>query len=174
MADLTTIETGARIYSEEVRRLMELVGNRDAELDAITEKYELDIRRQLENCNKALQTAHMYVEESPIHFQNPKTRTFGNVKVGFVKQKDSIDSKEPELIIQRIRQLLPDKFNELVRAEFSLIKDALRNLTSEQMKLIGLYIVPGTDTATVSLMDKEVEKVLKYMEKAQKNKVEVI
>lgn len=170
MADLTTIETAARVYSEEIRRLMELVGNRDAEVDVVNERYELDIRRQFARCEKSLSDTYMYVEESPAHFQNPKTKTFGNIKVGYIKQKDSVEHQRPELVIQRIRQLMPDRYDELVRTELTLSKEALRNLTSAEMDLIGVTLIPGGDIPSVSLMDKEAAKRLKAMEKAQKSK----
>jgi hypothetical protein len=177
MADMSTIETAALCYNEELRLLKEKMEEKDGKIRELKTPYEAaaqkvedeywpQIKERANACIKALEVLKGYVEESPEQFIKPKTRTYEGVKVGFVKDKDSIAFKHAEeRVIELITEKLPEQYRMLVQDKSSLVKDAFLRLSDDELKAIGAKRVKGEDAPVVSLKDSVVQKMLEEISK---------
>lgn len=101
------------------------------------------------------------VQANPQLFCRPRSITVDGVKAGYRKELDSLDWDDEQVVIARIRAMLPDQVDLLIRTQSSLVADALPQLDAAVLRQIGVRQVSGSDQAFVSIGDSDVDKLVK-------------
>lgn len=102
---------------------------------------------------------HALVSAAPHLFQKPRSLVVDGVRAGYRKEEDKLDWGDDAAVIARIESLRPDLAPLLIRAEKSLILDALAGLSPADMQAFGIRTVTGADQVTIKVGESDVEKL---------------
>lgn len=98
------------------------------------------------------------LEHSRADFKKPKSREFHGITVGFEKERDTVIPPEPDILIQRIEQMLPAKTAEtILDRSVRVIKAAFKKLPTADLQRLGCNIMTGSDKPVVRANDDDIE-----------------
>lgn len=119
------------------------------------------IKEHLKSAAEAKDKLHQAIEKNRHLFEQPKTRVIAGVRLGFRKQKGRIECDDEHQVIARIRRLLPDEQAELlIRVRESLDKQAVSDLSTSDLKRLGIRITDDEDAILIKPADADVDKLL--------------
>lgn len=160
---METIELSAKAFA----------GARDelaSRLQALRDEIEAAKRRRLQGLKNSLERfraaegeLRALVEGNRALFEQPKTRTFHGIRVGWMKQKGRVEIDDLEKVIELIRKKLPDLADVLIETSETVRKAAIADLTGAQIKAIGVTVTADSDAAFIKPVDDEVAKLLKAL-----------
>jgi hypothetical protein len=101
------------------------------------------------------------LDASPQLFVKPRSISVGGVKAGWRKEQDALNWEDEGVVIRRIRALLPDSEDFLIRTEESLIADGISQLSASDQVKIGVRRIPGIDAPFASIGASEVDTLVK-------------
>ncbi|MBX3654145.1 MAG: hypothetical protein KIS62_12335 [Ramlibacter sp.] len=110
--------------------------------------------------NEGLAALHTLVADNPGLFVKPKTQVFAGIKVGFAKGKGAITYDKPEVLIARIKRLLPEQADILIDTKEKPNKAALALLSAADLKKLGCTVADTGDQAVVRPVDGAVDKLV--------------
>lgn len=91
-------------------------------------------------------------------FLSPKSRVFEGVKVGYEKARDAMHVPADELLVQRIKDVLPEKAALLIHQPPPAVRlDVLKTLPREELQQLGVSWETGADNVIVRLGKSDVE-----------------
>ena len=97
-------------------------------------------------------------------FRKPKTRTCAGVKVGFRLGRSTVDWGEDTDVLARIREHLPEDFEQLVKTTEKPVSAALAALPEAKRDLLHVRVKQGDDEVVIrpadGSMDKELDALL--------------
>jgi len=158
---LNEIESLARAYADAYAQLGDDVAVLENSIREIKRKMLPRIKRAAEKAAEAKQSLTAAVEATPSLFAKPRTRLFHGIKVGFTKQKGTVELGDEAAVIRRIRKLLPEEQAELlIRTQESVHKPAVYDLSVEDLKRLGISITNDSDRAVVKVADSDIEKMV--------------
>jgi len=162
---MTTIHEAAQRLSLAHRELTLRAQTQEADIAAavgpITTRHRPGIDAAAEEKAAAYDSLMQLIQASPQLFCRPRSITVDGVKAGYRKESDSLDWDNEQVVIARIRALLPDEVDLLIRTQANLVIDALPGLDSPVLRQIGVRQVSGSDQAFVSIGDSDVDKLVK-------------
>jgi hypothetical protein len=129
------------------------------------------IRSAVETVARADAELLAALQEVPLLFRKPKSVVFHGLQVGYKAGAASIEISNPELLVKRVREHFPDKFEQLVKVKETPIKSAIKALTVAELQKLGVkahgsgevvFITDATDS-----VDKLVKALLKGAETEQ-------
>lgn len=143
----------ASLMQDEIRAaIAPIVARHRAGLDAAAEEEA--------RAHEALQ---QLLAVAPHLFVKPRTITVNGVRAGYRKAEDTLDWVDEAAVIARIRSLLPDQADILIRTEESLVIDALARLDAKALRSIGVATITGVDQPVITIGDADVEKLAKTL-----------
>lgn len=151
-AHLATTARAGLLQDEIKTAVTPIYGRHRAGLDAAAEEEAL-----------ARETLQQLLDAAPQLFKKPRSIAINGVRAGYRKAEDSLDFADEKAVIARIRALLPDQADLLIRTEESLVADALPQLDAKALRSIGISQVSGADQSFISLGDSDVEKLAKIL-----------
>lgn len=158
---LHEIESLARAYADAYAELSDDVAVLENSIRELKRKMLPRIKRAAEKAAEAKQTLTAAVEATPSLFAKPRTRLFHGIKVGFTKQKGTVELGDEAGVIRRIRRLLPEEQAELlIRTQESVHKPAVYDLSVEDLKRLGISITNDSDRVVVKVADSDIEKMV--------------
>ncbi len=160
MSTLGEIEKITKDYSDITAKLSALVAEMEEKIGKVKKEYIpkiSELARKAAEEKALLKTA---IEESPHLFQKPKTIVLYGVKLGFQKKKGKLIVLNPKATLKRIKEQLPDKADVLIKVEEKLVKNALNNLTADELKKIGVEIQADSDEVIIKSTMDEIEKFI--------------
>lgn len=160
---LSAIEEGCRIVAKDHAALKELVEDLNRELATIVRRKISGIKRAAEQASASQTALLSMVEGAPELFVKPKTFVLHGIKVGFAKNKGSIEWDDDESVVKRIRKCLPDMAEALIISHDKPSADALRNLPATDLARLGVSLVNDKDVAVVKVTADEVDKFVSKM-----------
>ncbi len=101
------------------------------------------------------------VEAAPTLFVRPRSVVVDGVRAGYRKDEDQLDWDDEAGVIARIRAVLPELEEILVRKQESLVIDALAQLTGAQLQRLGVRQITGADRPFVTIGEGDVDKLVK-------------
>jgi len=158
--DLSTIEKLTKDYSDERRKLAELVGIMENEVAAIKRRYIRNIRAHVDKAAGHYETLKAAVEEAPELFVKPRTIIFHGVKVGYQKGKGGIAWDDDEQVIKLIKKHFPEQAEVLIKTVETPVKKALDNLAAADIKKLGITVKDDGDQIVIKGMDSEIDKLV--------------
>lgn len=158
---LNEIESLARAYADAYAQLGDDVAVLENSIREIKRKMLPRIKRAAEQAAEAKLSLTAAVEASPALFTKPRTRLLHGIKVGFTKQKGTVELGDEAAVIRRIRKLLPeDQAELLIRTEESVHKPSVYDLSVDDLKRLGISITNDSDRVVVKVADSDIEKMV--------------
>ncbi|MDF0377666.1 host-nuclease inhibitor Gam family protein [Methylophilus sp. YYY-1] len=154
------IESAAKDYSKERSVLAELVTTLDNEILRLQRKAIPAIKKAVSSTKDAEAKLEALLVNNANLFKKPRTWTIHGIKFGFAKQKGKIVVSDEENTITLIRKHLASKADVLIVKHETVSKEALANITVEELKKIGCKVVADTDAVTIKATDSNVDKLV--------------
>lgn len=171
MATLEQIETKAKAHAQAREKLSDIVTALQDGIDALKRNAMPRLKAAV---NKAADTSDellQLVNESPELFVKPKSVVFHGIRLGYQKEKGKIEFDDPDLVMKLIRKHLPDLAETLIATTEKPSKEALNNLTAEQLKKIGVKVTSDTDVVFIRAADSDVDKLVNALIKGATEEV---
>ncbi len=173
MSTMKDIEQRTKVYAEAREKLSEAVQTlREAQRELEVQNLPR-IRRLLDRCVQLGQELKKAVEESPELFTKPKTKVMHGIQVGFQKSKGKLTWADEEKVVALIRKKMPEQFQVLVKTEHHPIRDALSNLTVDQLRSLGCEVSEAGDTVVVRAVGSDLDKLVAAMLKGLRDEAAV-
>ena len=164
MATLKDIEAKTEKYAAQREALAGTVAALEDERRDLLAKYLPRLRKLVAGAKDAHAALAAGIGSSPELFEKPRTRTLHGVKVGLTKGKGKIEWDDEEKVIARIRAQLPKtQVDLLVRVEESVYKQAVYDLTAEDLKRLGIRVTGNGDVVVIKDTAGEVDKLVEAL-----------
>ena len=155
------IESLAKVHSGARSELTERVTALNDEITAIKRRRLQGIKNALERVRDSHEALRVKLAASRELFDNPKTRTFHNVRVGWQKQKGQILIEDEAVTVAALRRVLGEETAAgYIKVTEKPIRTALANLTAGELKKCGVTVTNDTDAVFIKATDSEVEKLV--------------
>jgi hypothetical protein len=154
------IEQAAQKYSKERGILAGLVTTLDNEILKLQRKALPAIRKAVDATKEAEAKLEALLKNNTALFVKPRTWTIHGIKFGFGKQKGCIEIPNVDNTIKLIRKHFPEKADLLIVQKESISKDALGNITVDDLKKIGCKVIADTDAVVIKPTDSNVDKLV--------------
>lgn len=159
--NMQQIETLTAAYAAERDALAALVTDMNDAIEQIKRQRLAAIKLAVQKARQAQDELHAVIESAPELFEKPRTRTLHGIKVGFTKQRGSVEFDDEAKVIERIRSLLPkDQAELLIRVRESVHKPAVYDLTVADLKRLGIRVTADSDAVVLKSVDGEVDKLI--------------
>lgn len=161
---LNDVTKAAASYAETRDEIGTLVGELNAEIDAITKAKMPQIKRLVTALAKRHAELESSIEAAPHLFERPRTVVFHGIKCGFRKNEGTIAFDDADLTVKKIKQLFesPDIY---LHTKETPNKDALANLSARELKSIGARVEETTDVIVIKPIDTDLEKKINALVK---------
>ena len=93
-------------------------------------------------------------------FVKPKSRTFHGITVGFRKKVGSLTWSDVTAVLKLIKKHFAEKKDLLIKTTEAPVKDALAQLSGDELKKLGISVEKDTDEVVIKTTDGEVEKLV--------------
>lgn len=104
------------------------------------------------------------INESKALFDKPKSRTLHGVRVGWKKNKGTIEYADEAATVAAIeRKFSSDKAGTLVRTKKTLIAAAIEQLTGAELKAIGVTVGNDTEQPFVKPVGDDIDKLTRAL-----------
>lgn len=166
MADLAEIEKQTQKYSEARDQLAELVSSLKAGIDALKKDSLLGIKKAIKRAAEHHDRLRAMIEESPELFVRPKSKVLHGIKIGYQKGRGKIEIDDADKVIRLIKKHLPDQADVLIQTKEEVSRNALKNLSDEELKKLGIKVQTVGDVIVISAIDGDVDKLVNELLKA--------
>lgn len=160
MPELKDIEPKAKAYSEARAKVVEIVTDLNAGIEALKRDSMPGLKRAIARAAEKHDQLKAIIEESPDLFVKPRTVVFHGVKIGYAKGKGGIAFDDAAQVIKLIRKHHPDAADTLIKTTETPVKDALAQLTVAELKKLGCKVVDASDAVVIKPTDSEVDKLV--------------
>ena len=116
------------------------------------------LRELVSDANNAHDDLNIAITESPGLFKSPRTRTMHGIKAGLQKSTGSLKFASEEKVIELIRKHFPDKEDLLINTKETVVKKPLGKLPADDLKKIGVAVIPGKDCVLIKPADSDIDK----------------
>ncbi len=172
MTTLKDIEALTTEYAERREILTNIVADLQNRLSEVRRRMTPALRDALRACTDSHDHLRAALNAAPELFEKRKTLTIRGVRVGYMKQKGTVVIEDEAAVIARIRKLLPEEQAELlVRVRESVHKPAVYDLTTSDLKRLGITVTDSEDVPFIKPVDGEVDKLVSAL-LAEAEKVE--
>lgn len=155
------IEQFAATYAAQRDALAALVTEMNDAIEQVKRARLAAIKQAVQKARQAQDELHAAIEAAPGLFEKPRTRTLHGIKIGFTKQRGSVEFDDEAKVIERIRSLLPkDQAELLIRVRESVHKPAVYDLTVADLKRLGIRVTADSDAVVLKSVDGEIDKLV--------------
>lgn len=99
------------------------------------------------------------IQAEPGLFGKPRTRIFAGTKVGLQKGKSTL-SYDKKAVVELIEKKLPHLADTLIHTEKTPVHEAIKQLSSNDLKKIGASFVNGQDQVIVKAAASDIDKLI--------------
>ena len=156
-ADTTTMDAliaMAREYSDALDRLDEVVGEIEDEQRSAVRRRMRSLRARASASQRTREKLVAAIGAAdPALFEKPRTRIAHGVKFGLRRAAGRLSLAGGQTAagaIAAVREHLPDRSAECVQVKESLVAAAVRKLSQEQRRVIGVEITDASETPVAS------------------------
>jgi phage host-nuclease inhibitor protein Gam len=157
------IEKATQAYAETRASLVALVTELNDEINMAKRGKVSAIRRAVNRTAEKHDALMAMLKDNQVLFAKPKTRVLHGVKVGFKKQPGAIEIADEAATLARIKKMFDEDAATLallIKTTEKPVKDALGNLSGDQLKKLGVKVTSDTDKAIINPVDSEVDKIV--------------
>jgi hypothetical protein len=163
MQPMEQIERASGSFAEARTKLAELIAQLNDEIEAAKRINLPAIRKAVARAAEKQAALVELLKENPDLFKKPKTRVLHGVKVGFQKQPGAIEIADEAATLVRIKRMFDGQgsmLSLLIKTTEKPVKDALGELSGDQLKKLGVKVTDDTDKVIIKPADSEVDKVV--------------
>jgi hypothetical protein len=157
---LKEIEVLAQRYATARGRLADDVRALNGAIEEAKREYLPSIKRHVASVKDAEAVLHTAIEGNPHLFTRPRTVTVHGVKIGFRKGEGKISFDDADKVVALIEKHLPELAETLVAVTKKPMKDALLNLSVEDLKRIGCKVTGTSDQVVIKDTTSDVDKLV--------------
>lgn len=157
------IEMLARAYRDARDTLTDRATVLNDELEAAKRRSMRGLRSAAAAVTKAGDELRAAIDENRALFVKPKSVVFSGVRCGLKKGRGTTDWDDDAQVVKLIRRHFPDQFEVLVKVTEKPVKDAMANLTADQLKKIGVRVEGSGDVIQMQDTTQEVDKLVKAL-----------
>lgn len=152
---LAPIEAAAKAYADAQTKLAEQVAAVEAEVAVVYQRHARDIHVLATAEALAKLALVKTVDANRSLFTKPKSRVLYGVKMGLRKGQDALHLGDTDALIRRIRDLMPDKVQQLIKTDEAVVHAGIKTLPEADLQRLGVRYVTGADEpfATVEKSD---------------------
>ncbi|MEQ8605154.1 MAG: host-nuclease inhibitor Gam family protein [Marivibrio sp.] len=158
-AALEEIENAAAHFAGAHDALRTYVDRVAEEVRAVHARHAATVRELAAKEAGAKQAVVDAVDRNRSLFKSPKSRSLYGVKVGVRKGQDTLELGDEDRLIDRIRNLLPEQKDQLVKTNASVIRSALKKLSGDALQRLGVHYRAGADEAFATVEKSDAEKM---------------
>lgn len=163
MATLEYIDEKAQRFAGVRAKLTEQVAALNDEIEAARKRHLRAIKRLVESAAEAHGELLEAIADSKGLFVRPKSLTLHGVRVGFRKGTGGIEFEDGDQVVELIEKKLPDLADVLIITKKKPNKDALEQLTVDELKKIGCTIEDTGDVPFIKDAASDVDKLVKAL-----------
>lgn len=163
MPTLIQIDQITKEYATERTKLSDRIRFLEDEINTLKRKRLPGIKNSVQTVLEKQEDLKAALEESRQLFEKPRTIVFHGVKVGFQKAKGKLSWNDDAQVIKLIKKHLPDQEEILIKKTEKPSKDALLNLSAENLKKIGVSISEAGDVVVIKSTDSEIDKFVEAL-----------
>lgn len=160
---LSDIEAATRAFADTRSKLVALVDEINAEIEAIKRKRIERIKKLVGDAAEKHNALKNKVEAAKHLFVRPRTVVFHGVKVGLQKGKGGLVIEDEERTLQLIKKHFKDQVDTLIRTTEHPDKEHIEDLDAADLKKIGVQIGATGDFVVIKPTDSAVDKVVKAL-----------
>ena len=158
--NISELETLCTAYSKARAELAERVAALEAELSAVKRRHIRGIKTAAARGSDLQAELHAAIETNPELFEQPRTRTFSGIKVGFIKGKGKLAWDDSAKVCARIRKVFPDQGALLIRTEEAPAAEVLKSWSASDLAKLGIRIEGTGDQIVIKASDSEIDKLV--------------
>lgn len=99
------------------------------------------------------------LELAPHLFVKPRSLSINGVRAGYRKAEDTLDWGDDAALVKRIRALMGEQADLLIRTTETIVADALGQLDGKQLRALGVSAITGADQPFITVGSADVEKL---------------
>lgn len=160
MTQLTDVENRAKLFADARSEVAETVTTLSGGIDALKRQYLPLLKRRVAKLAERHHNLRVLIDANPQLFTKPKTVVFHGVKVGFAKGKGGIAFDDAAQVVKLIKKHLPEQADVLIITTEKPAKEALSQLSADQLKKIGCTVVKSGDQVVIKPTDSDVDKLV--------------
>lgn len=160
MTQLTDIEPTAKAYADARAKVVEIVTDLNAGIDALKRNHMPAIKRAITKAAEKHDQLKQIIEANPNLFVKPRTVIYHGVKIGMKQASGGISFDDADQVVRLIKKHFPEQADVLINTTEKPSKDALRNLSVAELKKIGCNSVDAGDAVVIKPTDSEVDKLV--------------
>ena len=161
--NLIEIDQITKDYATEREKLSDRIRLLEDEINTLKRKRLPGIKNSIQTVMEKQEDLKAALEESRPLFIKPRTIVFHGVKVGFQKSKGKLSWNDDAQVIKLIKKHFPDQEEVLIKKTEKPSKDALLNLSAENLKKIGVTISETGDVVVIKSTDSEIDKFVEAL-----------
>jgi Bacteriophage Mu Gam like protein len=160
MTQLTDIEARAKAYSDARAEVAAIVTELNDSIESLKRAHMPGLKRSIAKVAERHDRLKGIIDANPQLFVRPKTVVMHGVKIGYAKGKGGITFDDPSQVVKLIKKHLPEQADVLIITKESPAKDALAQLSAQDLKKIGCTVVNTGDQVVIKPADSEVDKLV--------------
>lgn len=173
------IQNSTELYAALSRQFMGEVDRMETEINHIRMKHLPFVRNLAEKVFAMRETLTGMIEESPQLFVKPRTVIINGIKVGLQKGGDKVLFDDEAEVVEKIHELYGPSANMLVKTTEKVMMQPLKNLTKDELELLGCHKEEGSDEVVLKDPNLEragsvIQNLLTQMGNTQKPDAQVI
>ena len=158
--DITKLEKLCQRYDAECMALEAGVAALEADLEAVKQRHLAKLKRQAAVVARAEAELASAVEQAPQLFKRPRTLVLHGTKIGFANTIGSVVFEDGDYVVKAVRNVMPERFDEFVKTEFTPRKDALRKLTPDELDVLACRVEGDGEVVVLKRVAGDVEKLM--------------
>jgi hypothetical protein len=160
MATMQQIEVATLEFSQARAALVDVAIAFQNEINAVKLKHMHDLKTTVAAARAKHAELGMLIQQSPDLFKKPRTVMFHGVKVGYQKGKGKMEWEDTEQVVRLIKKHFADQADVLIITEEKPAKDALAQLTVDELKKVAITIQASGDQVVIKDTASEVDKLV--------------
>lgn len=171
MALLQEIEEQAKIYARERDKLADIVREMNDAIEGIKRANMARLKNAVNRTAENGDALRALVDASPELFVRPRSVVMHGIKLGFQKQRGSLDWEDADQVVKLIRKHYPDLADTLIAVTEKPAKTALGLLSVAELRKIGVSLTADSDVVFIKPTDSGVEKLVEALLKDAQEEV---
>ena len=161
--ELDPIEKAAKALRAARDLVSERATSLQEEIDTATKRKLPGLRSAVAAVAQADADLKAAIQAAPKQFVKPRSIVLHGLKLGFQKGKGKIEWEDDAQVVKLIRRHFPDQFDVLCKTTEKPIKAALDNLTTAELKKLGVSVEDSGDVVFVKDSTASVDKLVKAL-----------
>jgi len=160
---INEIEKLTKEYATERNKMSERIRQLEDEISTLKRKRLPGIKASAQEVLDKQDKLKAALEAGRVLFVKPRTVVFHGIKVGFQKGKGKLSWADDGVVIKLIKKHFPDQVDVLIKTVEKPIKGALENLSTADLKKIGVTVKETGDLPVIKATDTEIDKFVESL-----------